>query len=481
MLYSRLIKSLIEESIGARLGGYNIEDVVGARSTGGDLIRETLIRAVCDPRFKSTVRSSKAWQEKVQEALEEFAQSLMNISDLDEDIASRLLEDFLAKLFFMLIQMQSARPGRLPGSTRGGSNESDGGMGDEEEEYGEGNSDGEGDGNGAEDMQDAFEDMKQDGGEKENDGEEQSDGSQSGRGGLAREEEQRVQTRFMRRIPKSLVKLAKLIGRSGQSDLIPSGHFLTAAKSDIAGITVGNDLSNLLPSEVAMLSCPQTQDVFFRNFVEKRLQVFASASSGSQEAVHHQDGPVILCLDTSSSMHGRPAEIARAITMAVTIVAQRQHRKVLVVKYAETPHVFVVKNLRRQRKELQDYISIYTGGGNDEEEMFGWLFGKVLPREVADFDSADVLCVSDFGWKPLSDKVFGMIKENKEKGMKFYGLDVTGNGIFRPDGFPGFGHFGDGNDFHLPSEVIDSNWLWHDERNRCVEEKRRENKKGRNR
>lgn len=53
-------------------------------------------------------------------------------------------------------------------------------------------------------------------------------------------------------------KGADPIGRAGESDLHPSGHFLTASKSDIAGITVGDNLSSVLPSEIALLGSPVT-------------------------------------------------------------------------------------------------------------------------------------------------------------------------------------------------------------------------------
>lgn len=443
MRYSRIIRSLLEESVGALLGGYPVESVLSSLDSGGDLIRGTLTQAVCDPRFKSTVRPAKAWQESAQEKLEEFAQELMEAKNLDRDTAARMLEDFLSKYFFYAIQLPKGHPGRLPGSTEEKQERNflcameDGDGDDEDDEDGEENG----------------------GGDKEEDEDESA-----GKGILSREEERRVQTRFMRNIPKSIVRLAKLIGRAGQQGLIPSGSFLTAARSDIAGITVGNDLGNLLPSEIAMLSCPQTRNIFYRNFIEKRLQVFASASSVSAESRLHQDGPVVICLDTSGSMEGRPAEMARILTMAVAIVAQRRRRKVLVIKYADSHQLFVVRNLRKQRKELVDFLSLFSGGGNNEEEMFSWLFSEVLPCQAGDFDSADVLCVTDFGWAGISDNVFKAITENKAKGMVFYGLDITGVGFTDSSIL----HL-ELEDMHLPDEIIDSCWLWNEKNNSCTE------------
>ena len=77
---------------------------------------------------------------------------------------------------------------------------------------------------------------------------------------------QNVETRFLKKIPASLFHLAKLIGRTQEEASYKTGKFLTASKSDIAGISIGNDLSCLLTSELALLSEDKTRDIFYRNF-----------------------------------------------------------------------------------------------------------------------------------------------------------------------------------------------------------------------
>ena len=464
MQYTRLIGSLIDECIAASLGGYDVEDVISQKARGGDLIREVLIKAVCDPRFKSTMRVAKAWQDDAQDLLEDFAQGLLDTRGLTREDAFDRMEDFLSRYFFTMIQgISSPNPGHNLVPKGGGKSDSPA-EGNRESE-GEGEEGKAGDAQKSRDLGKALKEMDE--GPEETRRRSQHENG-SGKGvALSREEEQKVELRFLRSMPSSLKKLAKFIGRSGNDDMIPSGHYLTASKSDIAGITVGDDLSNLLPSEVAMLASPQTQDIFFRNFVGKRLQVFASASAGGKTPVTRQDGPVVICLDRSSSMVGRPSDIARALTMAVTIIAKRQHREVIVVKYGnEEQSHFIVNNLRWQRKEFIRFLSYGCAGGNNEDSMFAWVFGKILPEEK-EFDSADVLCVSDFGWAPVSDEVMKLINANKAKGMKFYGLDVSGEGIryFKPADWM---EFGDG---AFPPDIIDSMWVWNDRRDMCYEEK----------
>ena len=255
-----------------------------------------------------------------------------------------------------------------------------------------------------------------------------------------------LENKVLKHIPRSLKRLARMIGRTGGFDIEVGRTFSRASKSDISGITTGNDLNSLLPSEIAVLSDRRTQDIFYKNYAEKRLQVFASASSGEKKK-RRQDGPVIICLDTSGSMHGEPAKVAKMLTVAVSIYAMRMKRKVLVIKYSDDCYHEAFKKRRTDRLRLMKFLSWCGMGGNDENKMFRYLFKELLPNEEM-FDSSDILCISDFGWCELDDDVKELISQAKSGGMKFYGLAVAEHL------WMGFG----------PEEsmkVMDSKWQWH--------------------
>ena len=467
MQYTRLITSLIEECIAASLGGYDVEGVLAGKAQGGDLIREILVRAVCDPRFKGTVRVARAWQDDAHDLLESFAQELMDIRGLTREEALERMDRFLDSYFFTMVQRVSSRDlgsdilqagGGLPdrvGTDEGAEKGESGGEGDDEDEH-------KSEFGKSRELKSTL---------REFGNGPQSSGTGSGNE-CSREDEQQAELRYLRNIPASLRKLAALIGRSGSEEQAHSGRFPSASKSDIAGITVGNDLSSVLPSEIALLGHPATEDIFLKNYAARRLQVFASASSGGELPVRRQDGPVIICLDRSGSMEGRPSDIARAITVAVTILAKREHREVVVVVYGDTGSrkVFKVKNLRIQRQDFVRFLSYRCSGGNDEDSLFRWLFTEVLPADKA-FDSGDVLCVSDFGWSPVGAEVMELIRASKAKGMKFYGLDISGEGISDfevPDFMAADGSY--------PPEIIDSMWIWDERKNLCYEEGKQDGK-----
>ena len=93
-------------------------------------------------------------------------------------------------------------------------------------------------------------------------------------------------------------------------------------------------------------------------------------------------------------------------------------------------------------------------GGNDENAMFEWLFTEILPKEGT-FQTADILCISDFGWVNIDSYVKEMINVQKAAGMKFYGLNVCG----------AFGSWR--NMYNCPMSVCDS--LWEYSNGQCFE------------
>ena len=395
--------------------------------------QKAAVKVVSNPYFLAGRKRDGAWYARVESELEDFAARIDAMLNPTEDSINEEIRQFLEELLNRNLGTD-LKPGPQEKQEQEEEEEEDNEENDENVDKEREDADSGEQNKIPDDINDLLEDLmksigRPDTGNEEDEEKEKENETdneeQFGIGaGNSKEENLRRENKFLRSIPKDLLKLAKLIGRSGSVDFKPSGHFPTAAKSDITGITIGDNLSSLLPSETALLSCPATQPTFYHNYVEKRLQIFASASSGNAP-VTHQDGPVIICLDTSGSMRGEKVEIACNLTMAITIIAQRRKRDVLVVKYSDWHFLLKVTKLSRQREDLEKFLSSYQGCGNAENELFRWLFKDILPNEKA-FDTADILCITDFGWEPLNDYTIKLIESFKRKGMIFYGLNVLG-------------------------------------------------------
>ena len=395
--------------------------------------QKAAVKVVSNPYFLAGRKRDGAWYARVESELEDFAARIDAMLNPTEDSINEEIRQFLEELLNRNLGTD-LKPGPQEKQEQEEEEEEDNEENDENVDKEREDADSGEQNKIPDDINDLLEDLMKSigrpdtGNEEDEEKEEEKETDNEEQFGIgagnSKEENLRRENRFLRSIPKDLLKLAKIIGRSGSVDFKPSGHFPTAAKSDITGITIGDNLSSLLPSETALLSCPATQPTFYHNYVEKRLQIFASASSGNAP-VTHQDGPVIICLDTSGSMRGEKVEIACNLTMAITIIAQRRKRDVLVVKYSDWHFLLKVTKLSRQREDLEKFLSSYQGRGNAENELFRWLFKDILPNEKA-FYTADILCITDFGWTPLNDYTIKLIESFKRKGMICYGLNVLG-------------------------------------------------------
>lgn len=448
MAEGKLIRSMTLAVAVAKSSGSDISQFLLDRAEVEDNpVRRGVLKVMADKRFLDTVSPVMMWQEDASNELEAFADRLESeraAGCLTEGRMNKLIEEFFSLWLALMGRRkriyESSRKARkkarmdLEGnlSTKVNIPEGDGG-----------NDEGRKEGMGPDmsGLQDFLED---------NDDE---DDDFMGIGACGpKMEQQRRENIYLRSIPESLKKLALLIGRAGEDVTETRGRFSVASKSDIEGITVGNNLSALLPSELVLLSEKATQDVFFMNFAEKRLQVFASASQASRPD-DHKDGPVIICVDESASMSGEPLQVAIQLAYAVTIIAKRRHREVLIVAYSDSHKMMRVDSLGNDRSKLLEFLSDVSMGGNNENAMFEWLFQDIMPGEKK-FDTADILCISDFGWVAIDDSVKRLIDEQKSSGMKFYGLNIGG----------AFGGWHDLDDFGLlgPMDVCDSLWEYSD-------------------
>lgn len=234
--------------------------------------------------------------------------------------------------------------------------------------------------------------------------------------------------RFLEGIDPTIAKLAEKIGRRSVDIQKIHGKFKPAPKSDISGVTVGNDLNSLLPSELALLASQSSERIFLDRYVRKKLQTFSSVSAPKSEKTKR--GPIYICIDTSGSMVGEPECLAKTLALAISVVAQKDHRPVCIFNYSGNLSFFVLKDLDLQRKNLLRFLSDSYGGGNDENKLFRFLFGRlpglsIYKKIVNEHKGADMLVISDFLWNRIEKDISELIDSARGKGMRIFSVGIT--------------------------------------------------------
>ncbi|HKC86927.1 MAG TPA: hypothetical protein VKG02_13170, partial [Blastocatellia bacterium] len=128
--------------------------------------------------------------------------------------------------------------------------------------------------------------------------------------------------------------IAEMCGRFTRIAMSVQKTRVNHPPSEITSITNGKDLAHLLPSEVALLSDPDLEDLFYLKFAERRLLQYELEGRESEGR-----GQIILALDESGSMSetfgGVVKEVwGKSVMLGLLAIARRQKRDLAVIHFS---------------------------------------------------------------------------------------------------------------------------------------------------
>lgn len=200
------------------------------------------------------------------------------------------------------------------------------------------------------------------------------------------------------------------------------------AKEEISGVTLGRDLENVLPQELALLDDKDFSILFDLKFAENRLFCFEkqgyidnveskTTTHERQKEVEDKKGPIILCIDTSGSMSGTPETIAKAIALFMAKRAMDTKRKCFLINFSVGIHTLDLTP-PNGLFELMDFLEMSFSGGTDALPA---LRAGLKKMREENYKKADLLMISDF---MFSDYSFGNLAGQKGATNKCYALYV---------------------------------------------------------
>ena len=238
--------------------------------------------------------------------------------------------------------------------------------------------------------------------------------------------------RRQKRYP-SIEKVVNIMGRVSDEDgarriPITTGISLKldhSSGSDIEGITTSRQLDSLMPTELAFYADDQLSDIFWHRYMQGTLQSFRYRSNVAKPT--HQlapkisaksKGPMIVCVDTSSSMNGEPMKIAQSILGRIVWMANRQHRRCYLIYYAER-----IKTIDLQLSNWSfDELKISYDGGTDATQMLQEVFRLLNMDE--NYMAADVLWISDFIVPDVAPQLLAQLSDFRQSDTRFYGYQI---------------------------------------------------------
>jgi len=227
-------------------------------------------------------------------------------------------------------------------------------------------------------------------------------------------------------------------------------------KEEVVGLEYSRDIPRVLPSELAFFDDPELGVLFDLKYVESNLMSYkmighqSSLVTSEEEQLVDQDesrGPMILAIDTSGSMMGRPDEIAKSVTLYMATQARKENRDCYLITFA-TKLECVDLSEGVSSKELYNFLQFSNHGCTDVEPAFE--HGVKIMKENDAYQNADMLVISDMQANDVSKVCQKQISELRGQGNRFYGLCVE---VHNYD-FPG-----------TPiEELFDESWVYDVER-----------------
>lgn len=209
-------------------------------------------------------------------------------------------------------------------------------------------------------------------------------------------------------------------------------------KEEIIGITLGNDLENIVPQEMSLLDDEDLELLFDLKYIENRLFCFekqgliSNQEKGQKEIEKEiekerkkedQKGPIIICVDTSGSMQGSPETIAKAITLMLTAKARKENRNCYLINFS-TSTICTDMSGAMGINKINDFLELSFNGGTD---VGAGLRVGVEQMNKENYKNSDLLVISDGDFGYIDSNLHKQIEEKRKQKNKFYLLDVDGN------------------------------------------------------
>lgn len=218
---------------------------------------------------------------------------------------------------------------------------------------------------------------------------------------------------------QAIKDLAKKMGRNYiPEDKKRHTKIPQASKDEVHGTHRSDDLMRLLPSELVNLEDDDLEMLFYAKLLEKNL--ISYQLSGVTQVTHEESyqtpkttGPVIACLDTSSSMSGEPMLKAKASLFAIANILKQEQRSLYVVLFGASGQL---KEYRLDEAEDLAGLLQFLGQGFDGGTDFEIPLQKSLDiiQSYDNYAKADILMLSD-GDCQLSNSFSQIFNQQKRK------------------------------------------------------------------
>ena len=161
---------------------------------------------------------------------------------------------------------------------------------------------------------------------------------------------------------RKLGELARLVGRFKQDARALRRKTMERGVAEAYDIERGSELGRLIPAELLAMHHPGLRRDFGRRLLEGELLQYRLRAEEQKGK-----GPMVVCIDVSSSMEGDKELWAKAVSLTLMDIARRQRRLFRAVLFSSGPGSLKVLDLNQQAA-----LSARAGQGDGAGGIFSW-------------------------------------------------------------------------------------------------------------
>ncbi len=167
---------------------------------------------------------------------------------------------------------------------------------------------------------------------------------------------------------KKLGELARMVGRFKQDARAMKRKTLERGVAEAYDIELGAEVGRLIPAELLAMHHPVLKRDFHRRILEGSVLQYRLRDDEQKGK-----GPMVVCIDVSSSMEGEKEMWSKAVALTLMDIARRQRRLFRAVMFSSGDRSLKVLDLNRERRYQPDLNKVvemaeyFPGGGTDFE------------------------------------------------------------------------------------------------------------------
>lgn len=201
----------------------------------------------------------------------------------------------------------------------------------------------------------------------------------------------------------------------------------------INGIKTGNNISSIIPSQLAYRQDEHTKKIFNANYIENKLLIFdqrdrfknkINDNNANLKKVNNKHGGVfIICIDTSYSMQHFGDKYAKAFVLLMLIEAKKLNRKVYIINFSDILDIYEINDYKQDFDTVVKFVkrSFYAGTNLDLA-----LEKSIELIQTNAYSKSDIIVISDFDVKSIKKQLYNQIEQLKKNyGTIFYAFVVS--------------------------------------------------------